>query len=70
MIITSSNGYKVSSKSVHLTPKNPLFKCPNCGCVYENVLDIKSCFDKKLATENQNPPLLCKECGTELVSFE
>lgn len=70
MIVISSNGYKVSSKSVHLMPKNPQFRCPNCGCVYEIVLDIKSCFDKKLATENQNPPLLCNECGTELVSFE
>ncbi len=70
MIVTSSNGFKVSSKSVHLTPKNPQFRCPNCGCIYENVLDIKSCFDKELATENLNPPLLCNECGTELVSFE
>lgn len=70
MIITSSNGHKVSSKSPNLTPKNPQYKCPNCSCVYENILDIESCLDKELATENQNPPLLCNECGTELVSFE
>ncbi len=70
MIMTSSNGYKVSSKSAQLTPKNPLFRCPNCGCVYENILDIESCFDKELVTENPNPPLLCNECRTELVSFE
>ena len=37
MIVISSNGYKVSNKSVHLTPKNPQFKCPNCGCAYENI---------------------------------
>ena len=70
MIITSTNGYKVSSKSAHLMPNNPQYKCPNCGCVYENILDIESCFDKEIATENQNPPLLCNECSTELVSFE
>ena len=70
MVITSSNGYKVSSKSAHLMPNNPQYKCPNCGCVYENILDIESCFDKEIATENQNPPLLRNECSTELVSFE
>ena len=70
MIVTSSNGYKVSSKSANLTPKNPQYKCPNCGCVYEILLDIESCFDKEFASENQNPPMLCNECGTELVSHE
>lgn len=28
MIVISSNGYKVSSKNVHLTPKNPQFPRP------------------------------------------
>ena len=66
MIIISSNGYKVSSKSFNLNPKNPTFRCPNCGCVYESIIDIESRFDKKLETKDQYPPMLCNECGTEL----
>lgn len=70
MIIISSKGNKVSSKSANHDPKNPIFKCPNCGCVYGSIVDIESCFDKKLETEDQYPPMLCNECGTELESFE
>jgi len=69
MIIISSKGYKVSSESANLDPKNPNYMCPKCGCVYQNITDIKSLYDKHLETEDRYPPMLCNECGTELVDI-
>lgn len=69
MIINSSKGYKVSSESANLDPQNPNYKCPRCGCVYQNIIDIKSLYDKRYETEDHNPPMLCNECGSELVDF-
>ena len=70
MIEISSKDYKVSSTSADLDPRHPLFKCPNCGCVYGSIIDVNSLFSEDNKTVFRDRPMLCNECGTELVSFE
>lgn len=55
MIIKLSDARLISSESVDLDPKTPMFKCPKCGCIYGSILDVKS-----------NDGVICNECGTEL----
>ena len=60
MIITNPDGTKVSSENVDRTG-TPMFKCPKCGCLYFNALDIVSIF--------KGGDIVCNECGTELEFF-
>jgi hypothetical protein len=64
MIITKSDGTKVSSKNACFgSDQPPMFKCPKCGCVYWGPTDIVSMLDP-----NANG-FICNECGTELEAF-
>ena len=59
MIITEPDGTKISSKNAFLGfPKPPMFKCPQCGCVYWSPMDAM--LDPSVNN------LVCNECGTEL----
>lgn len=60
MIITNPDGTKVSSENANLSG-TPMFKCPKCGCLYFNILDIASIF--------KGGDTVCNECGTELEFF-
>ena len=57
MIITNPDGTKVSSENVDLSG-TPMFKCPKCGCLYFNALDIVSIL--------KGGGTVCNECDTEL----
>ena len=60
MIITNPDGTKVSSENANFSG-TPMFKCPKCGCLYFNVLDIASLFKG-----GDTAVTVCNECGTEL----
>lgn len=60
MIITNPDGTKVSSENVDRSG-TPMFKCPNCGCLYFSFSDIASFFKGGDKAET-----VCNECGTEL----
>jgi len=67
MIIKTPKGNLASSQSAILeSDKVPMFRCPRCGSMYHNAIDVVSFLD------NESNDFLCNECGTvlELVSHE
>ena len=58
----STNNNVVNKKVVNLhIDKTPRYKCPKCGCVYYEEIDVFIDPDKNAYT--------CQECGTELITF-
>lgn len=64
-IVKLSDGTLRSSNCTFFTPNvTPKLRCPHCGVLYEDYIDVLSFCDK---STNE---LLCNECGTSLVSYD